>query len=104
MIDSGIWIGPLIAVLLALWLRPTYLVVLGLTAFAAFVVSFGTAQSRYPDCGECPQGQHILSWFNGLSLTLAGALLLLGLAKHIFGTWRRHRAGADQSARDATAS
>jgi len=93
MIDSGIWIGPLIAVLLALWLRPAYLVVLGLAAFAGFVVSFGTAQTRYPDCEECPQGEHVLRWFNGFFLTLAGALLLLGLAKHIFTTWRRHRSG-----------
>jgi hypothetical protein len=100
MIDSGIWIGPLIAVVLALRLRPAYLVVLGLTAFAGFVVSFNTAQSRYPDCGECPRGEHILRWFNGLFLTLAGALLLFGLAKHIFNTWRRrHRASSGFSAK-----
>jgi hypothetical protein len=100
MIDSGIWIGALIAVLLALWLRPAYLVILGLTAFAGFVVSFGTAQTRYPNCEECPpQGEHVLRWLNGLFLTLAGAVLLLGLAKHIFTTWRRHRSGSGLSAR-----
>jgi hypothetical protein len=50
----GIWIGPLIAVVLALRLRPALLAVFGLTALAGFVVSFNTAQSRYPDCEECP--------------------------------------------------
>ena len=95
MIDSGIWIGPLIALVLVFWLRPAYLVVLGLTAFAGFVVSFGTAQTLYPDCEECAQGEHILRWLNGLLLTLAGALLLLGLAKHIFSTRRQHQASSD---------
>ena len=99
MVDSGIWIGPLVAVVLVIWLRPAHLVVLGLTSFAGFVVSFNIAQSRYPDCEDCPQGEHILRWLNGFLLTLAGALLLLGLAKHIFNTWRRHRAGSSFSAK-----
>jgi hypothetical protein len=67
------------------------MVILGLTAFGGFVVSFGIAQSRYPDCEECPHGEHILRWFNGLFLTLAATLLLLGFAKHMFIGWRQHR-------------
>jgi hypothetical protein len=99
MVDSGIWIGPLVAVVVALWLRPAHLVVPGLSSFAGFVVSFNVAQGRYPDCEDCPQGEHILRWFNGLFLTLAAALLFLGLAKHIFNTWRRHRASSGFSAK-----
>ena len=93
MIDSGVWIGLLIGLVLALWLRPRYLVTLGLTAFAGFVISFGIAQSRYPDCEECPHGEHILRWFDGLFLALAAMLLLLGFAKHLFIRWRHRNPG-----------
>jgi hypothetical protein len=96
----GYWIGPLIAVVLALWLRPGHLTVLGLTALAGFVVSFSIAQRLYPDCeGDCPPGNDILSWVNGILFTIAPALLLLGLAKHVLYAWlRRHRAGSVLSA------
>ena len=91
----GYWIGPLIAVVLALRLRPAYLTVLGLTAFAGFVISFNTAQSTYPDCeGDCPPGHDILLWVTTILLTLTAALLLLGLAKHVLNGWRRRRAGS----------
>jgi len=81
----GYWIGPLIAVVLALWLRPTSLVLLGLIAMAGSFVSFNTAQSLYPDCGyRCPPRQHILAWVNGILFTITPAFFLLALLKHIF--------------------
>jgi len=95
------WIGPLIAVVLALWLRPTYLVLLGLTAMTGFFVSFNTTESLYPDCGyRCPRTEHILSWVNGILFTITPALFLLGLAKHVLNSWfRQHRAGSRLSAK-----
>ena len=97
MVDSGLWIGPLIAVVLALRLRPAYLGILGLTAFAGFLVSFNVAASRYPDCQQCPRGEHILRWFNGLFISLAAALFLLALAKYVFR--QLNRPGSDLSAK-----
>jgi hypothetical protein len=96
----GYWIGPLIAVFLTLWLRPAYLVVLGVIAWVGFVVSLSITLSLYEDCDQCPSTEHILSWVNGILLTLAPALLLLGLAKHVSNPWfRRHRAGSGFSAK-----
>jgi hypothetical protein len=88
----GYWIGPLIAVVLALWLRPTYLILLGLATMAGFFISFNTSERLYPDCLDsgCPPTEHILSWVNGMLLTITPALLLLALLKHIF---RRHSSG-----------
>jgi hypothetical protein len=86
MLYWGYWIGPLAAVVLALWLRPAYLVVLGLTALAGFFISFNISESLYPDCLDtgCPQTEHVLSWVNGILVTLAPALLLLALLKYLF--------------------
>jgi hypothetical protein len=76
------WIGPLIALALALRLRPAHLVVLGLVALAGFVVVFNTAQQLYPDCeGECPPMHDVLVWVNTVLLTLMPALLLLAVGK-----------------------
>ena len=95
MLYWGYWIGPLIAVVLALWLRPGYLVLLGLTAMAGFFVSFNTSENLYPDCGgRCPPTEHILAWVNGILSTITPVLLLLGLAKHVLNGWRRRRAGS----------
>ena len=95
MLYWGYWIGPLIAVVLAFWLRPAYLVLIGLTAMAGFFVSFNTAESLYPDCGDrCTPTEHILAWLNGILVTIAPALLLLGLAKYVLNGWRRRRAGS----------
>jgi hypothetical protein len=85
MLYWGYWIGPLIAVVLALWLRPTYLVLLGLTTMAGFFVSFNTSERLYPDCGDqCPPTEQILAWVNGILFTITPALLLLALLKHVF--------------------
>ena len=95
MLYWGYWIGPLIAVVLALWLRPAYLVLLGLTAMAGFFVSFNTSENFYPDCrGRCPPTERILAWVNGILFTITPVLLLLGLAKHVLNGWRRRRAGS----------
>jgi hypothetical protein len=84
MLYWGYWIGPLIAVVLALWLRPAHLVALGLTAMVGFFVSFNTSERLYPDCLDtgCPPTEHILSWVNGILFTITPALLLLALLKH----------------------
>jgi hypothetical protein len=86
MLYWGYWIGPLIAAVLALWLRPAYLVVLGVIAMAGFFVSFNISESLYPDCLDtgCPRTQHILSWVNGILFTVTPALLLFALLKYLF--------------------
>jgi hypothetical protein len=96
MLYWGYWIGPLIAVVLALRLRPAYLVGLGVIAMAGFFVSFNISESLYPDCLDtgCPRTEHILSWVNGILFTITPALLLLGVAKHVLNGWRRRRTGS----------
>ena len=84
MLYWGYWIGPFIAVVLALRLRPTYLVLLALATMTALIVSFGISQGLYPDCGsECPRTEHVLVWVNGILATITPALLLLALLKHV---------------------
>ena len=79
----GYWVGPLIGAVLAVRLRPTYLVVLGLAAMVGFFVSYNTTVSLYGDCGgKCPPNREILVWVNGILFTLTPALLLLALLKH----------------------
>jgi hypothetical protein len=96
MLYWGYWIGPLIAVVLALWLRPAYLVLLGLIAMAGFFVSYNTTESLYGHCEtQCPPNRDIMVWVNGILFTITPALLVLGLSKHVLNTWRRqHRAAA----------
>jgi hypothetical protein len=84
MLYWGYWIGPLIAVVLALWLRPRYLFLLGVIAGAGFVASLSTSLSLYEDCDPCPPTEHILVWVNTILFTIAPALVLLALLKHIF--------------------
>lgn len=80
----GYWVGPLIAVVLALRLRPAYLVVLGLAATAGFFASYNTTVNLYGHCeNQCPPNRDIMVWVNGILLTLAPALLLLALLKHV---------------------
>jgi hypothetical protein len=94
MLDWRLWIsvGPLIAVLLALRLRPAYLTVLGLMAFAGFFATFKINEKLYPDCLDrgCPLWENRLSVLSGILFLLTGSLLVLALAKHIF---RRSRPG-----------
>lgn len=80
-----IWIGPLVAVLLAVRLRPTYLTVLGLTAFAGFVGVFKINETLYPDCLDngCPPWENRLSVLSGILFLLAASLLILALAKYL---------------------
>jgi hypothetical protein len=81
-----IWVGPLIAVVLAVRLRPTYLTVLGLTAFVGFFATFKTNEKLYPDCLDtgCPPWENRLSVLAGILFLLAASLLILALAKHLF--------------------
>jgi hypothetical protein len=93
-----VWIGPLIAVLLALRLRPRYLALLGLTASAGFIAAFEATQKLYPDCLDppgCPgPGEHRLSALTAILFLLAASLLLLALVKAGFNIWRRHHPGS----------
>ena len=79
----GTWIGPLIATLLSLRLRPAYLVLLGLATMVGFIVSFNISESLYPDCLDtgCPPAEHRLRWVNGILFTIAPALFLLAVLK-----------------------
>jgi hypothetical protein len=83
-----VWIGPLIAVVLALRLRPTYLTILGLTAFVGFFATFKTNENLYPDCLDrgCPPWENRLSVASGILFLLAAALIVLALLKHIVRT------------------
>ena len=80
----GYWIGPAIAVVLALWLRPTYLALVGVAALIGFRVSFGFSESHYGECDPCPRPEHILIWVNGILFTITPALLLLAVLKPVF--------------------
>ena len=81
----GYWVGPLIAVVLALRLRPAYLAILGLAATAGFFVSYNTTVSLWGHCeNQCPPNRDILIWVNGILFTLAPALFHLALLKHVF--------------------
>jgi hypothetical protein len=88
-----IWIGPLFAVLLALRLRPAYLVILGLGALAGFTAAFKTQEKLYPDCLDrgCPPGDYRLGVLAAILFLLGAALLVLALAKRIFRTDSRLR-------------
>ena len=80
-----VWVGPLIAVVLALRLRPTYLTILGLTAFVGFFATFGINEKLYPDCLDtgCPPWEQRLSVASGILFLLAATLIVLALSKHI---------------------
>jgi len=80
----GYWIGPLIAVVLALLLRPKYLTLLGLAAIVGFYFSFGISVSHYDECDPCSTRAETLFWINGILLTIAPALFLLAVVKHVF--------------------
>jgi hypothetical protein len=79
----GWWIGPLIAVFLALRLRPIHLAVLGLATLAGFIVSFNISESLYPDCLDtgCPPMEHRLVWVNGILFSITPALFLFAILK-----------------------
>ena len=96
----GYWIGPLIAVALALWLRPVHLVVLGLAAIPAYLVSFSISFNLYDECDPCSTRAETLFWLNGILFTIAPALLLLACVKGIVNAWlRRRRADSGFSAK-----
>ena len=96
------WIGPLIAVVLALRLRPGHLLVLGLVALAVLVVVFNTAQQLYPDCDSgCPQTQQVFIWVNTVLLTLVPALILLGLGKVALNHWLGRESDNSASANES---
>jgi hypothetical protein len=80
----GYWIGPLIAVVLALLLRPKYLALLGLAAMVGFYFSFGISVSHYDECDPCSTTAETLFWINGILFTIAPALLLLAVLKQVF--------------------
>ena len=81
-----LWVGPLIAVVLAWRLRPTYLTILGLTAFVGAFATFKTNEKLYPDCLDkgCPPWEHRLSLQTGILFLLSASLLILALAKHLY--------------------
>jgi hypothetical protein len=96
----GYWIGPLIAVGLALWHRPAHLVVLGLAAIPAFLVSFTISFNLYDECDPCSTRAETLFWVNGTLFTIAPALFLLACARGIFNAWLRlHRADSSGASR-----
>jgi hypothetical protein len=94
-------IGPaLLAVVLALWLRPTYLVILGWTTWAGFVVAYNLVDRIYGQCEEqCPPREHRLVHISWVLFSLGASLNLVALAKHLFNIWRAHRAASGFSAK-----
>jgi hypothetical protein len=94
----GYWIGPLIAVFLALWLRPTYLAILGLVAIPAFLITFSTSFRLYDECGPCSTRAETLFSINGILFTVWPALLLLALAKHVLNHWLDRRSAPESTA------
>jgi hypothetical protein len=81
------WSGPLIAVVLALRLRPAYLVILGLLAMAGFIVSWTITEHLYGTCeSRCPINEHRIAWVNWFLLTVSPSLVLSALGKHILRT------------------
>ena len=80
----GYWIGPAIAVVLALLLRPKYLILLGLAAIPAFFLSFNLSFKLYDECDPCSTRAETLFWVNGILFTITPALLLLAVVKHVF--------------------
>lgn len=84
-----------VAVVLALWLRPAYLVVLGLTTMAGAVVLAMVTDRVWGQCeDQCPHRQHLAVGTVWVLVFLALSLLLLALAKRILITLRRHRVGS----------
>jgi hypothetical protein len=80
----GWWIGPLIAVVLALRLRPIHLAVLALSTMVGFYVSFSISESLYSECEPCPRTEHVLVWVNSILITATPALLVLAVLKGAF--------------------
>jgi hypothetical protein len=96
------WLVPLLAsVVLAFWLRPLYLFILGLTTTAGFIfVAFYLDERIYGQCElQCPPREHRLVVISGVLFLLASSLFLVALAKYIFSIWRRHRAAPGFSAK-----
>jgi len=93
MLEWGFWIGPLIAIVLALRLRPTFLIVLAGAAIISFMVSFSTSMKLYDECEPCSTRAEALFWVNTILFTIAPALLLLGVAKAALNAWLRQRRG-----------
>jgi hypothetical protein len=93
-----IWIGPLIAVLLASRLRPRYLTLLGLAVSAGFIAAFEATEKLYPDPLDPPgypgPGEYRLSVLTALLFLLGASLLLLALVKAGFNGWRRRHPGS----------
>lgn len=94
----GLWLGPLIALVLAIRLRPAYLIVLGLLAIAGFLVSWTITEHLYATCeSRCPPNEHKVAWVNGFLLTLVPSFLLVALAKFLLYTRPRPDAPSSTS-------
>jgi hypothetical protein len=99
MFDFGYWIGPLIAVVLALCLRAALLISLAGAAMIGFFISF-SASATYGECDPCSTKAEALFSLNTILLTTAPALFLLGVAKAAVYAWLRpRRVGSEFSAK-----
>lgn len=79
--DWWFLIGPVIAVLLAIKLKPALLMGLAAVTGAAFFVSFGVSVDLYDECDPCSKRAETLFGLNGILFTLAPSLFVVSIGK-----------------------